>query len=143
MLIGLRCQARESSTSAQYSAIDATRASSVQPSSACIFSATASAQPRPWSKSRKNTCVLRMSASQTEYASSSVTAHSTWAMIAVPTPDGIVDVLVLNPHVPCREQEAARQEALDRVAAWIRDAQDAGDVFKPGTPIIVAGDLND
>ncbi|NNE44543.1 MAG: endonuclease/exonuclease/phosphatase family protein, partial [Gemmatimonadetes bacterium] len=69
-----------------------------------------------------------------------------WALISVPGADDAQDVLVINPMVPCCDQEEARQEALDELAAWIRDARTqetaVGRFLEPGTPVIVAGDLN-
>jgi endonuclease/exonuclease/phosphatase family metal-dependent hydrolase len=67
---------------------------------------------------------------------------TTWAMIRAPAIDGAKNVLVINPQMPCCEDDTGRQEEADRLAAWLRDAQSADGFLEPGTPIVVAGDLN-
>jgi endonuclease/exonuclease/phosphatase family metal-dependent hydrolase len=67
---------------------------------------------------------------------------STWALIRVSSADAAQNVLVINPQMPCCEDDDGRQEELDRLVAWLRDASSADGFLEPGTPIVVAGDLN-
>ena len=64
-------------------------------------------------------------------------ARGLWAVLE--TPAG--EMVVLNPHPPCCGDDDGREEELDLMAAWIRDARAAGRV-SPDTPLIIAGDLN-
>lgn len=60
-----------------------------------------------------------------------------WALIAAP----FGDVLVINPHPPCCDNDAGRQREFDAIAAWLRDAKTSGKL-PYATPIIIAGDMN-
>ncbi len=54
------------------------------------------------------------------------------------------DLLIINAHFPCCANDEARQAEIDRVMAFIRDAQrPGGPVDLPlHTPILITGDLN-
>lgn len=60
-----------------------------------------------------------------------------WALLD--TPKG--RMAFINPHAPCCENDAGRQEEFDAIAAWIRDSRTVGRLG-PRTPVIVAGDMN-
>lgn len=60
-----------------------------------------------------------------------------WALLD--TPDG--KLAVVNPHPPCCGNDAGRQEEFDALTAWIRDSRASG-LLEPGTPVVVAGDMN-
>jgi endonuclease/exonuclease/phosphatase family metal-dependent hydrolase len=60
-----------------------------------------------------------------------------WALIAAP----FGDVLLINPHPPCCDNDAGRQREFDAIAAWLRDAKADGRL-PYATPIIIAGDMN-
>ncbi|NUM47930.1 MAG: endonuclease/exonuclease/phosphatase family protein, partial [Anaerolineales bacterium] len=46
-------------------------------------------------------------------------------------------LILFNAHLSCCDADAERQEQVDRVIAFLRDAQ-----FPPNTPLIFVGDLN-
>ncbi len=60
-----------------------------------------------------------------------------WARIG--TPEG--DLLVVNPHPPCCNDDAGRQREFDAMIAWIRDGRRAGRL-PANTPMVIAGDMN-
>lgn len=60
-----------------------------------------------------------------------------WAVLD--TPDG--PLVLINPHPPCCENDAGRQQEFDAIAAWIREARSSGRI-KKATPILIAGDMN-
>ncbi len=60
-----------------------------------------------------------------------------WAILD--TPDG--KLAVVNPHAPCCQDDAGRQDEFDALTAWIRDSRASG-LLDPRTPVIVAGDMN-
>jgi endonuclease/exonuclease/phosphatase family metal-dependent hydrolase len=60
-----------------------------------------------------------------------------WALVAAPGGD----VLVINPHPPCCDDDAGRQQEFDAIAAWLRDARASGRL-PSATPIVIAGDMN-
>lgn len=69
------------------------------------------------------------------------------ALVDLPDDRFHVDLYVFNNHYKCCGGEAndpQRQKQSDAIAAWIRDARTPGGHvdLPPGTPIIVAGDLN-
>jgi endonuclease/exonuclease/phosphatase family metal-dependent hydrolase len=69
------------------------------------------------------------------------------ALVDLPDDHFHVDLYVFNNHYKCCGGEAndpQRQKQSDAIAAWIRDARTPGGHvdLPPGTPIIVAGDLN-
>lgn len=69
------------------------------------------------------------------------------ALVDLPDDRFHVDLYVFNNHYKCCGGEAndpQRQQQSDAIAAWIRDARTpSGHIdLPPGTPIIVAGDLN-
>ncbi len=51
------------------------------------------------------------------------------------------EILLLNPHPPCCNDAAGRRQVFDALAAWIRDARDAGRL-PAAEPVVVAGDMN-
>jgi hypothetical protein len=53
-------------------------------------------------------------------------------------------LLVINAHLPCCENDASRQAEVDRIMAFIRDAKQPGGALTlaSDTPIMVTGDLN-
>ncbi len=53
-------------------------------------------------------------------------------------------LLVINAHLPCCENDSGRQSEVDRIMAFIRDAKQPGGslTLAADTPIIIAGDLN-
>ncbi len=60
-----------------------------------------------------------------------------WALVAAPAGD----VLVINPHPPCCDDDAGRQEEFDALAGWLRERKISG-ALALGTPIVIAGDMN-
>jgi hypothetical protein len=54
------------------------------------------------------------------------------------------ELLIINAHLPCCDNDAGRQEEIDQIMAFIRDAQEPGGVLDlaPNTPILITGDLN-
>ncbi len=63
--------------------------------------------------------------------------RGSWALIAAPGGD----LLVINPHPPCCDDDAGRRREFDAIAAWLRDAGRSGRLRR-GTPIVIAGDMN-
>jgi endonuclease/exonuclease/phosphatase family metal-dependent hydrolase len=63
--------------------------------------------------------------------------RGSWALIEAPAGD----LLVINPHPPCCEDDAGRRREFDAIAAWVRDARASGRLTKE-TPIVIAGDMN-
>lgn len=59
-------------------------------------------------------------------------------------PDYPTDALILSAHPPCCDNDAARQQEVDAMAAFIRDAKtEGGELQLPeNTPIIITGDMN-
>jgi len=53
-------------------------------------------------------------------------------------------VLVVSAHLPCCADDAGRQEEIDAILAFLREAKLPGGTLTvaPGTPILVSGDLN-
>ncbi len=53
-------------------------------------------------------------------------------------------LLLINAHLPSGSNETARQQEIDLIMAFIRDAKEEGGVVtvEPDTPIVVVGDLN-
>lgn len=54
------------------------------------------------------------------------------------------EMLLINAHLPCCSNDAGRQAEIDRIMAFIRDAEQPGGILDlaPGTPIVLTGDLN-
>jgi endonuclease/exonuclease/phosphatase family metal-dependent hydrolase len=54
------------------------------------------------------------------------------------------DLLVISLHLPCCTNDGGRQQGVDAVAAFIRDAKTPGGAINlpDGTPILIGGDLN-
>lgn len=54
------------------------------------------------------------------------------------------EILVINIHLPCCENDAGRQEEADEIMAYIRDLKQNNNDIKVshGTPIIITGDSN-
>ncbi len=63
--------------------------------------------------------------------------RGSWALVEAPAGD----MLVINPHPPCCDDDAGRRREFDAIAAWVRDARASGRLTK-GTPIVIAGDMN-
>jgi hypothetical protein len=53
-------------------------------------------------------------------------------------------LLIINAHLPCCDNDPGRQVEIDRIMAFIRDAQQPGGPLDlaPNTPILITGDLN-
>jgi endonuclease/exonuclease/phosphatase family metal-dependent hydrolase len=53
-------------------------------------------------------------------------------------------LLLINAHLPCCDNNASRQNQIDQLLAFIRDAKQPGGLLtlEPETPIIITGDLN-
>lgn len=70
-------------------------------------------------------------------------AGNYWALIDLPDERYDTDLCVICAHPPCCDKEEERQRELDGIAAWIRDLVTPGGIdLAPGTPIVVAGDMN-
>lgn len=54
------------------------------------------------------------------------------------------EVLIINMHLPCCDNNADRQREVDNIMDYIRDAREGGNDFQiaDGTPIIIMGDSN-
>ncbi len=54
------------------------------------------------------------------------------------------DLLFINAHPPCCDNDIGRQYEIDAIMAFIRDARAPGGdlTLPPGTPIIITGDMN-
>ena len=54
------------------------------------------------------------------------------------------ELLIINAHLPCCANDSGRQAEIDRIMAFIRDAQQPGGPLDlpPNTPILITGDLN-
>jgi exonuclease III len=54
------------------------------------------------------------------------------------------DMLVVNAHLPCCANNANREEEIDKILAFVRDAKSglAELTLQPNTPIMIAGDMN-
>ncbi len=54
------------------------------------------------------------------------------------------ELLIINAHLPCCANDSGRQAEIDRIMAFIRDAQQPGGplTLPPNTPILITGDLN-
>jgi endonuclease/exonuclease/phosphatase family metal-dependent hydrolase len=52
--------------------------------------------------------------------------------------------LVINAHLPCCDNDSGRQEAVDEIMSFVRDAMNpGGQLSLPAeTPIVIAGDMN-
>ena len=59
-------------------------------------------------------------------------------------PDYNTDVLVLNAHTPCCDNDQSRQEEIDALMAFVRDAKNGtGELtISEDTPILIMGDMN-
>jgi len=64
-----------------------------------------------------------------------------WARLAPPDSAWARGPVLLGPRPPCCENETGRQLELDATMAWLRNARDDGRIA-PGTPLVVAGDMN-
>ncbi len=64
------------------------------------------------------------------------------ALVDAPPPVG--ELLVVNAHLPCCDNESARQSEIDHIMSFIRDAKlPGGAITLPaGTPMVITGDLN-
>ena len=70
-------------------------------------------------------------------------AGNYWALVDLPDDRYGVDLSIVSAHPPCCEKEKERQDELDGIAAWLRELLAPGDArLAPGTPIVVAGDMN-
>lgn len=63
--------------------------------------------------------------------------RGSWALIEAPAGD----LLLINPHPPCCDDDAGRRREFDAIAAWVRDARASGRLTQE-TPIVIAGDMN-
>ncbi len=63
--------------------------------------------------------------------------RGSWALIKAPAGD----LLVINPHPPCCDDDAGRRREFDAIAAWVSDARASGRLTHE-TPIVIAGDMN-
>lgn len=54
------------------------------------------------------------------------------------------EVLLVNAHLPCCDNDAGRQEEVDEIMAFIREAQNGQSSLdlRDKTPILIAGDMN-
>lgn len=54
------------------------------------------------------------------------------------------ELLVINVHLPCCEEEQGRQDEADAITAFLRDARHPGGELElaEGTPIVITGDTN-
>ncbi len=54
------------------------------------------------------------------------------------------ELLVVNAHLPCCDNDSPRQQEVDEIMEFIRDAQSPGGILtlSPDTPIVICGDLN-
>jgi hypothetical protein len=54
------------------------------------------------------------------------------------------ELLLVNAHLPCCANDSGRQQEIDRIMAFVRDAKEPGGVVDlvPGTPIVITGDMN-
>ncbi len=59
-------------------------------------------------------------------------------------PDYDTDALVVVAHPPCCDNDAARQDEVDAIMAFIREAKNPGGLvtLSEGSPIIILGDMN-
>jgi endonuclease/exonuclease/phosphatase family metal-dependent hydrolase len=70
-------------------------------------------------------------------------AGNYWALVDLPDDRYDVDLSIVSAHPACCNKEEERQEELDAIAAWLRDlVTPGGKDLPPGTPIVVAGDMN-
>lgn len=53
-------------------------------------------------------------------------------------------ILVVNAHLPCCDNDSGRQDEVDAIMAFIRDAKKGNSSLQldPNTPIIITGDMN-
>jgi len=54
------------------------------------------------------------------------------------------DLLIINIHAPCCSKDVQRQEEIDKVMAFVRDAMATGGdlTLQKNTPILIVGDMN-
>jgi hypothetical protein len=54
------------------------------------------------------------------------------------------DLLFINAHTPCCDNEDSRQKEIDNFMSFIREAKESGGVLtlEHGTPIVIVGDMN-
>lgn len=64
-----------------------------------------------------------------------------WARLGAIGPNWPEGTVLINAHPPCCEDEAGRQEELDAAMAWLRNAQESGEI-PAKTPLLIAGDMN-
>lgn len=70
-------------------------------------------------------------------------AGNYWALVDLPDDRYGTDLSVVSAHPPCCDNEEGRQRELDGIAAWLRDLVTPGGLdLAPGTPLVVAGDMN-
>lgn len=70
-------------------------------------------------------------------------AGNYWVLVDLPDDRYDADMSVVSAHPPCCDKEVERQEQLDGIAAWLRELMTAGgSELPPGTPSVVAGDMN-
>ncbi|MFH1747360.1 MAG: endonuclease/exonuclease/phosphatase family protein [Planctomycetota bacterium] len=53
-------------------------------------------------------------------------------------------LLLINAHLPCCDNDSGRQNEIDRIMGFIRDAREPGGVLQldENTPIVITGDMN-
>ncbi|HAQ37187.1 MAG TPA: hypothetical protein DCQ58_01655, partial [Saprospirales bacterium] len=53
-------------------------------------------------------------------------------------------ILVVNAHLPCCDNDSGRQDEVDAIMAFIRDAKNGNSslLLDPNSPIIITGDMN-
>jgi len=66
------------------------------------------------------------------------------ARITAPSSFNANCLLIINAHLPCCDDDSGRQEEIDRIMSFIRDAKtQGGSVTLPeNTPLVITGDLN-
>jgi endonuclease/exonuclease/phosphatase family metal-dependent hydrolase len=63
----------------------------------------------------------------------------------VETEDGKHSIVLYNVHLPCCDNDQARQREIDRIMSVLRDKENASQInftYDQNTPIIIAGDFN-
>jgi endonuclease/exonuclease/phosphatase family metal-dependent hydrolase len=78
------------------------------------------------------------------YIEGSVVDRANFAVLLDLRPKYDSDLLVVNAHPPCCSRDDRRQEEVDKIMAFIRDAKSEGGelTLAENTPILVVGDMN-
>lgn len=77
-------------------------------------------------------------------ASWSIAGGRAGAFLISATAGGAHDLLIINAHLSCCDNDPARQEQVDAIMAFVRDARTpGGDLdLTPDNPIVITGDMN-